>query len=70
MTTEQDLDYALNTFPNEEAYKVMLEGNLTLPEFVSAKIFTFVTSVASLVLLILRLKPEYSVLKGRKYQCF
>lgn len=36
MTTEQDLDYALNTFPNEEAYKVMLEGNLTLPEFVSA----------------------------------
>ena len=28
----------------------------------AAKVFTFVTGVASLVLLILRLKPEYSVL--------
>lgn len=36
MTTEQDLDYANGAFPNEDAYKVMLEGNLTLPEFVSA----------------------------------
>jgi len=36
MTTEQDLDYANTSFPNEEAYKIMLEGNLTLPEFVSA----------------------------------
>lgn len=36
MTTEQDLDYAVKSFPNDEAYKVMLEGNLTLPEFVSA----------------------------------
>ena len=36
MTTEQDLDYANGSFPNEEAYKIMLEGNLTLPEFVSA----------------------------------
>jgi hypothetical protein len=36
MTTEQDLDYANRCFPNEEAYKIMLEGNLTLPEFVSA----------------------------------
>ena len=36
MTTEQDLDYANTAFPNNEAYKIMLEGNLSLPEFVSA----------------------------------
>ena len=36
MTTEQDLDYANTVFPNNEAYKIMLEGNLSLPEFVSA----------------------------------